>query len=740
MDLFKLFRQKRPDVPTDPVSPDVEPNPKTAPAKGGVASDSPIVSPGQDVFGIDPFAKTLAASIEKVDAKDGLVFAINGAWGSGKSSAINLVVHHLGASFEDEGIVVVTFNPWWFSDAEALTISFFQELRASVGKSLPESAREAMASLGGRLSAAGPLLGSITSLMATPAAGALVTGASSLLDRITKLDSTVQQEHRKLVDALASQPTRFLIVIDDIDRLSTDDALQVFKLIKSVGRLPNVIYLLAFDRPLAEAMVSHRFPAEGASYLDKIIQGAFDLPLPEKDDLQSQILQVVQEVMGSPIESKMVRFMNVFYDVTAPFLKTPRDAVRLSNAIKVSWPAISGEGDRADFLAIETIRIFLPKVYAQIRSHPEILTDLQQRGEKANVEEYDRIFLDGLERSDRQVAKRALRRIFPRLDGVWGNMFYSDTSEWQRDRLICSSSHFKTYFNFGVVGDGITAAESDALVSSAGVAGATADALKRYAATNRKKRGTRASLALEELSVRAGDIAEAEVGQFLKDLFSVADEIDTAADEASGFSIATNPLRIHWLLNNLSERFDISKRTQLLEDAVQSASVGWLMDFAERCKGMSDGVAEGKRSEGMIDGAASSRVMALAVQRVQQAAGDGTLAAMRNLPAVLFWWVRQTNKEEVLAWTNTQLEEDSFVVHFADVTVQESYSHSMGFGDLGDRVGRRHAYVPLESLATIIDIDILQARVDEVLRKVDVGSNAYAVLTRFNEVPKKSRH
>jgi len=109
-----LFRRKTPNTPDESAESNVRSNPSVAPSEGGVASDSPIVSPAQDVFGIDPFARTLAGSIAKVDAKDGVVFAINGAWGSGKSSAVNLVVHHLGDEFRDKEIVIVTFNPWWF--------------------------------------------------------------------------------------------------------------------------------------------------------------------------------------------------------------------------------------------------------------------------------------------------------------------------------------------------------------------------------------------------------------------------------------------------------------------------------------------------------------------------------------------------------------------------------------------------------------------------------------------------
>jgi len=736
--LNRLLGRKQPDV-LDQQQPeaDLRSTRPAAPPDGGVASDSPIISPAQDVFGIDPFARTLAASIAKVGAKDGLVFAINGAWGSGKSSAVNLVVHHLGDEFIDEDIVIVTFNPWWFSDAEALTVSFFQELRASVGKSLSESAREAMASLGNRLSAAGPFLGGIASLIATPAAGAAVTGASSLIDKFTKLDSTVQQEHRKLVDALASQTTRFLIVIDDIDRLSTDDALQVFKLIKSVGRLPNVIYLLAFDRNLAEKMISERFPAEGTSYLDKIVQGAFDLPLPDREDLQSQVLQVVQDTMGSPIESKMVRFMNLFYDAVAPFLSTPRDAVRLTNAIRVSWSAVSGEVDRADYLALEGIRIFLPKTYAQIRSFPDLLTDLQPSGRKADAAVYDRIFLSDLERSDQEIAKRALRRLFPRLQGVWSNSFYSDTRDWQRDRLVCSSQHFKTYFNFGIVGDGITRAESDALVASAGDPGKTAGALRVFAATPRRRRGTRAALALDELNVRVGDVVESDVGQLIKDLFSVADELDIEGDKGGGFSLVYNQLRIHWIMNNLLERFDIVRRTKLVEDAALTSSVLWLMSYADRCKNKNDDVVAGKISEGFIESPACDRIMVLAVGRLRQAAGDGTLARTRDPLPALFWWGRQTDENEVLDWTKAQMANDDFIVHFAHEAVQQVVSHSLGFGDLSDRVGRRRDYVPLEDLRRVIDVDILQARVNEIFRSSKCGDEQRVVLERFIDAPKK---
>jgi hypothetical protein len=56
-------------------------------------NDKPITAPSEDRYGIDPFAKALASSIRKLAAPEGTVIALNGPFGSGKSSAVNLVLH-----------------------------------------------------------------------------------------------------------------------------------------------------------------------------------------------------------------------------------------------------------------------------------------------------------------------------------------------------------------------------------------------------------------------------------------------------------------------------------------------------------------------------------------------------------------------------------------------------------------------------------------------------------------------
>lgn len=129
-----------------------------------IFDDSPIGRPEDDRYGIDPFARNLANSIEAVASAQGVVIGLNGLWGSGKSSAVNLVLHHPKPAQEAGKIKVVTFNPWWFAGSEDLTLAFFQALQAAFDKPKLDGARKAARWLGSRLARGGPVLGAALDL------------------------------------------------------------------------------------------------------------------------------------------------------------------------------------------------------------------------------------------------------------------------------------------------------------------------------------------------------------------------------------------------------------------------------------------------------------------------------------------------------------------------------------------------------------------------------------------------
>jgi predicted KAP-like P-loop ATPase len=382
-----------------------------------IFNDAPIQSPHEDKYGIDPFARSLARSIESVTSPEGIVIALYGPWGSGKSSAVNLVLHHLKPAEEAGKLTIVRFNPWWFSGAESLTLAYFEALQAAFAETKPDTIKSAIKLLGRRLSRRGPLLGAVVDMLTAGFGGRAVEATAEWVGDVLGDEQPIEAAYSTLVNELHKQSSRFLIVIDDIDRLSPDEALLVFRLVKSVGRLPNVIYLLAFDRSLAERIINERFPSEGPNYLEKIVQAGFDLPPPDVDELRQVVLAAAEAIGCAPKgseEKATVRFMNLFYDVVAPYLSTPRDAIRMTNILNVTWPAVKEEADPADFLSVQALRLFEPAVFGAIREHPTLLCGLVESHERQsredNAAKYDELLLRSIPEWRKEGLRCGLRR------------------------------------------------------------------------------------------------------------------------------------------------------------------------------------------------------------------------------------------------------------------------------------------------------------------------------------------
>jgi predicted KAP-like P-loop ATPase len=526
-------------------------------------NDAPIRVPAEDRFGMDPFAQALAASIRKIKAPEGTVIALNGPWGSGKSSAVNLILHHLKDAIAVDEIAVVNFACWWFRGEEALTLAFFRELYAGLGPSLGDRFKKVLPKIGAQLLRTGAVVGAGADLAGYKGAGKAAEATLGWLADLIHTEDTVEKLHAELTEALGSQKKRFLIVIDDIDRLSPDEALLIFRLVKSVGRLPNVIYLLVFDRGLAEAIVSERFPSEGPHYLEKIIQAGFDLPQPQTGDLNQELLRQIDALCGSPNEEQLTRFMNVFYDVVAPEIRTPRDLIRLMNAMTVTWAAVGNEVDRADFIALETLRVLRGEAYRALRANKAFVCGLAERGNgdgRGKAEEANTLLLGSVKESDRPRLRRALMRLFPRLESIWSNLHYGEGSEsaWVRERLVCTEEHFDSYFRFSLGDDVLPRDELKNIIAKAADTALVKTTFRTALSVVRKDGTTKAKLLLEELIFHAEDVADGDVAPLLTALFELGDELDVPSDEARGFSIGDNQLRIHWLLRRLTrERFDL---------------------------------------------------------------------------------------------------------------------------------------------------------------------------------------
>src|SRR5262249_91599 len=176
-------------------------------------------------------------------------------------------------------------------------------------------------------------------------AGAAVEGVTKAVEVLLPDEEDIATQHQKIAELLEKADRRFLVVVDDIDRLAPEEAVQVFKLVKSVGQLPNVLYILVFDRELAEKVITEKYPSEGPHYLEKIIQAAFEVPEVSAEDLREALLAEMNATCTTKDGEDPVRV-----GLVTPLLKSPRDLKRLIGMLQLTWPAVSEEVDRADFI------------------------------------------------------------------------------------------------------------------------------------------------------------------------------------------------------------------------------------------------------------------------------------------------------------------------------------------------------------------------------------------------------
>ncbi len=213
-----------------------------------VTADNPIRRQEDDVLGRAIVARSFARQVLSLDAREGIVVGVLGAWGYGKTSFINLARDE----FDRAGVPVLDFNPWMFSGAEQLVESFFVELAAQL------KMRPGLAEVGKGLEDYGEAFSGMGWL---PLVGPWIErgrGATKILGKILQhRKEGVSGRRAKLEKAVTDLSKPIVIVLDDIDRLSTSEIRDVFKLVRLTANFPNIIYIVAFDRNrVKEALAS----------------------------------------------------------------------------------------------------------------------------------------------------------------------------------------------------------------------------------------------------------------------------------------------------------------------------------------------------------------------------------------------------------------------------------------------------------------------------------------------------
>jgi predicted KAP-like P-loop ATPase len=338
-----------------------------------MSGDNAIKTRGADRLGRSGFADQLTSALLSETADEGLVVALVGSWGQGKSSVLNMVREQLESTHSR---TVLMFNPWMFAGQSQLIGAFFEQVAGQLR--LKGKAEQALAD---RLIGYGQAL---SPLVFVPVAGAWLGRVGAMATAIgqartaRKQPDPVEQQRQAIEAALSKLTEPIFVFIDDIDRLTAREIRDMLGLVRLTAHFPKIIYLLAFDRAKVERALDQDDLEGGRNYLDKIVELSFDLPATSPHALGNLLIegidQAVSGIQTGPFDAG--RWQDVAARILLPLLSAPRDINRYLAALPASLRMIGEEVALADVLALEAVRLRLPDVFAQLGPMSRALTDV----------------------------------------------------------------------------------------------------------------------------------------------------------------------------------------------------------------------------------------------------------------------------------------------------------------------------------------------------------------------------
>lgn len=345
------------------------------------------LSPGdEDKLGFRDVAKRIATSLVDRASEDGLVIGVEGTWGSGKSSLLFLIRDELGKLPMDQKPTVINFQPWLIGNRNALITSLFGELSKQLDQvalnqgdatgvyiAKAKEAGEALRSFMSGLSKAGSAIevaGDASGFGPLKWFGKIVKAVGAWSSE-KPAPPQLQELKDNLVRSLRELGHRFVITIDDVDRLEPVEVIEILRLVRSVVDLPNVIYLLCYDSGILAHSIEKAADVEsGQSYLEKIVQLTVMVPKPEPRQLRQWFTEELQLIASAKDEDELSRLKLVIDYEGGHQLQTPRSVVRALDGIRFFWPPLHDvKADFADLVWLQLIKDSNPALYRWIEEY-----------------------------------------------------------------------------------------------------------------------------------------------------------------------------------------------------------------------------------------------------------------------------------------------------------------------------------------------------------------------------------
>ena len=557
-------------------------------------------------------------------------------------------------------------------------------------------------------------------------------------------DNNILTLKAELEEKLKKRNKKFLIFIDDIDRLSDSEIVTIFQLVKSLANLPNIIYFLSFDKQIVSKALDRYHDNKGEKLLEKIIQIPFEVPKIEEKRITDLLCESLQKFIENfpEIDKKWDKYHKrywqaLFYYDFFSYFKNVRDVERFINTLIVNYnPSIHNEINFIDFLVINAFQLFNQDLYFYIKNNPKFFTTKLNDKYCGIKEEEKKDFLDGLykilgkhDNTQRPNYEKLVLMLFPNIDKNNATVYpvsYESTNERRKNGRICCIEHFSKYFTLSINNDDITLTEMYMILD---LSSNQSDFSQKLLELNDKHK---IKVFLERLEdFTKDDIAREQAINIIKTLFDIGDFFEFSDNGFWTFDIYTNIIRIVYQLLDINL---IENKFEVLKEAIYNPrslypSVDYIQLLISALNKEDGGVRQDYVIKDNINILVEMVLREIYTWKNNDIEGkynktipfDGSLIRHRRATAILYFWFHNGDRSLLEEYVSKMTENAEGLLTFLKA-MRYKVKSSSGYGY------KEYFEISGETLANFFNLDSLIIRLDN-LDKTSLSTEEKELIT-----------